>query len=223
MSQNIRRNKDNSDLPPPYFYGSGDIPTETSSPYHNNLPGGATAGYSGGLNTSIYGGESGGMITGGTSTVSISQTDGLMASTSMLSTPSYSTEPKYNNDGAIGTLYVESTGKTIDVYEGEDLSNLKKGAGHFTSTSAWDGNVALCGHNRGSSAYFSFVKELENSDRITYTTPYGSREYEVFHKENIDEYDHSLLGWSAENILTLITCIEDTPEQRWAAQLREVR
>ena len=38
MTANTRRNKDNSALPPPYFYGSGDIPTDPSSPYHNNLP-----------------------------------------------------------------------------------------------------------------------------------------------------------------------------------------
>jgi hypothetical protein len=48
----------------------------------------------------------------------------------------YSTQAE---DGSIGTLYVARTGKTIKVYEGEDLSNLKIGAGHFSSASAWDG------------------------------------------------------------------------------------
>ncbi len=80
----------------------------------------------------------------------------------------------------------------------------------------------LCGHNRGSSAYFSFVKNLRIGDEITYTTPYGKRVYEVYDKEQIDEYDHSKLAWSSENILTLITCIADSPEQRWAVQCREV-
>jgi len=49
MSQNTRRNKDAAMLPPPYFYGSGDIPTDTASPYHDNTPGGALSGISGNI------------------------------------------------------------------------------------------------------------------------------------------------------------------------------
>jgi Sortase (surface protein transpeptidase) len=90
-------------------------------------------------------------------------------------------------------------------------------------TSVWDGNVALCGHNRGSNAYFDFVKDLKIGDTITYTTPYGSRVYEVFNREQISELDYAKLGWSASNMLTLITCVENTPELRWAAQLHEVK
>ena len=37
MAQNDRRNKDAADLPPPYGYGSGVIPTEPSSAYHDNI------------------------------------------------------------------------------------------------------------------------------------------------------------------------------------------
>ena len=130
--------------------------------------------------------------------------------------------PLYYSDGSIGTIYVAKTGKTIKVYEGEQLDNLKKGAGHFAYTSTWDGNVALCGHNRGSWPYFSFVKDLQTGDRITYATQYGTRTYEVFSKEQISEYDYSKLGWTADNILTLITCIANTPELRYAAQCRTI-
>ena len=31
MGENVRRNKDAARFPPPYFYGSGDIPTDPSS------------------------------------------------------------------------------------------------------------------------------------------------------------------------------------------------
>jgi len=205
MTLNARRNKDAASLPPPYFYGSGEIPTEPSSLYHDNLPGAAAAG------NASYVGNSG--------TAFPSAVPGFEPSTS---TVAKSTAPLYYPDGSIGTIYVERTGRTIKVYEGEELSNLSKGAGHFSMTSAWDGNVALCGHNRGTSGYFSFVKDLRTGDRITYTTLYGSRTYEVFSREQIGEYDYSKLGWSAENILTLITCIENSRELRWAAQLREV-
>ena len=65
--------------------------------------------------------------------------------------------------------------------------------------------------------------DLEIGDKLTYTTRYGTRTYQVFSKEQINEYDYSKLGWSAENLLTLITCIANTPSLRWAAVAREVR
>lgn len=218
MSENTRRNKDAAYLPPPYFYGGGDIPTDPSSPYHDNQPGGSSSGSSGGASSGVstdYPPSS-----DSTTTFKPPTAPETENTTSIISSE---TLPLYYSDGSIGTIYVARTGKTIKVYEGEQLDNLKIGAGHFTSTSAWDGNVGLCGHNRGSYPYFSFVKDLRIGDKVTYTTQYGSRVYEVFIKEQISEYDYSMLGWSAENLLTLITCIENTPELRWAAALREVR
>jgi sortase A len=210
MSENVRRNKDNSALPPPYFYGSGDIPTDTSSPYHDNLP---ESGFiPGGQPYPAAGGED---YAPGSGNVTI------LPSTSQ--TAAAQTLPWYYEDGSIGMLYIERTGKTIKINEGENLENLKIGAGHFASTSAWDGNVALCGHNRGSSAHFSFVKDMRIGDRVTYATRYGSRTYELSSLELVGESDSSKLGWSAENILTLVTCVEDTPELRWAATLREAQ
>lgn len=203
MTQNERRNKDAALLPPPYFYGSGDIPTDAGSLYHDTRPGGSAF-----ASASIGGGFS----------MPYDSNHGLADSTTILNTA-----PLYYPDGSIGTLYIARTGRTIRVYEGEQLSNLRIGAGHFGGTSAWDGNVGMCGHNRGSSPFFSFVKDMQIGDRVVYTTLYGTRTYEVYSRERIGEYDHSLLGWSAENILTLITCIENVPELRWAARLREVR
>ena len=147
--------------------------------------------------------------------------NGLLRSTSQ--TTALNTTPWFYEDGSIGSLYVERTKKTIKVYEGEDLVNLKIGAGHFKSTSAWDGNVALAGHNRGGSAYFSFVKDLQVGDRLTYTTRYGTRIYEVYSKTQINEWDNLPLSWSADNILTLITCVADIPEARYCVVAREVR
>jgi sortase A len=189
---------------------SGNIPTEPSSPYHDNLPESGFVHQDQDLPPS--GGED---YAPGINSVT------LLPSTSQLE--AVNTVPLYYEDGSIGTLYVEKINKTIKVYEGESLDNLKIGTGHFSATSAWDGNCALAGHNRGGAAYFSFVKDLALGDRVTYSTQYGTRTYEVFSKEQIDEYDNSKLCWSAENILTLITCIADTPELRWAAQLSEVK
>ena len=201
MSENIRRNKDAALLPPPYFYGSGNIPTDQSSLYHDSLQG----------HTPLA--NSGSSASGALPTIY----------TSTFDYASLNTEPMYYSDGSIGTLYIEKTKKTIKVYAGENQENLKKGAGHFSMTSAWSGNVGLCGHNRGSTAHFGFVKDMKIGDKVTYTTLYGSRTYEVFSLEKINEYDYSKLGWSAENLLTLITCVANSPDIRWAAQLREVR
>ena len=35
---------------------------------------------------------------------------------------------------------------------------MKKGLGHFTSTSVWNGNVAVCGHNRGAKYVIGSIK-----------------------------------------------------------------
>ena len=129
----------------------------------------------------------------------------------------------YNNDGSIGILTIQKSGTTIKVFEGETLDNMKKGAGHFEFTSAWDGNIGLASHNRGSSGYFDFVKNLKNGDVVTYKTQYGTRKYEVFSKTTISDTDYGTLGYSTENILTLITCVEGVSNQRISVQCREIK
>ena len=212
MNDNTRRNKDAAFLPPPYGVFSGDIPTDPSSPFHDNLP---QSGFVP-VNQDLppVGNED---YAPGSGDVS----SGLLPSTSQ--TAAVNTMPWYYEDGSIGSLYVSRTGKTVKVYEGEDLSNLAKGAGHFASTSAWDGNVALAGHNRGSSPYFSFVKDLQNGDKLTYTTKYGTRTYKVISKTQINEWDNLPLSWSAENLLTLITCVADIPELRYCVIATEIK
>jgi sortase A len=212
LAANVRRNKDAAYNPPPYFYGSGEIPTDPSSPYHDNLP---SSGFvSPDQQFPPAGNEA---YAPGSGEVGA----GLLPSTSQ--TAALNTLPWYYEDGSIGTLYVARTGKTVKVYEGEDLNNLAKGAGHFASTSAWDGNVALAGHNRGGSAYFSFVKDLQPGDTLTYTTKYGVRTYKVSSKTQVSELDSSSLAWSPDNILTLITCVADVPELRYCVVAREVK
>jgi sortase A len=83
--------------------------------------------------------------------------------------------------------------------------------------------VALAGHNRGGSAYFSFVKDLKNGDALSYTTRYGTRTYKVVSKTQINEWDNLPLSWSGENILTLITCVADVPENRYCVVAKEVK
>jgi sortase A len=132
------------------------------------------------------------------------------------------TLPLYYDDGSVGTLHFPKLNLTVKVYEGETLENMRVGVGRFEFTSAWDGNVGVAGHNRGVPAAIGGIKDFANGEKIIYTTKYGTRTYEVYNIQQIADTDYSLLGWSEDNILTIITCVENTPNMRWAVQFREV-
>ena len=57
-------------------------------------------------------------------------------------------------------------------------------------------------------------------DKITYETRLGTRSYEVFAVSKIAVDDGTVLRDSADNILTLITCVMDQPQYRWCVQAR---
>ena len=211
MNDNTRRNKDAAFMPPPFGIFSGDIPTNSSSPYHDNLP---QSGFIF-VNQELppIGNEDYAPGSG-------SVTTGFLPTTSQ--TASANTMPWFYADGSIGTLFVARTNRTIKVYSGETQENLARGAGHFSSTSAWDGNVVLAGHNRGNAAFFSFIVDTRIGDRLTYTTRYGTRTYEVISKTQINEWDNRPLVWSSENLLTLITCVADAPTLRYWVVAREI-
>lgn len=220
LATNERRNKDAAYLPPPYFYGSGEIPTDPSSPYHCNMPESAGSGGSNYNGANGYDGSAGNGTSGGASvSVNYPGADGLMASTSVAAV---NTAPLYYDDGSIGTLYIAKLNKTLKVYEGESLENMKRGIGHFEFTSAWDGLVGFAGHNRGGAAYFSFVKNLAVGDKISYTTKYGTRVYAVYSKTKISETDYSGLAWCADNEIALITCVENESALRWLVSAKEI-
>ncbi len=232
---NIRRNKDASYIPPAYGVFSGDIDTPPSSIYHDNSQSGSASFVTNPITQSPYGSSMGTLgntsITGSTSqntngmatgNVNTSDTGSIIA-TSIIGAEATETMPMFYADGSIGTLSIPKIKVSVKVFEGETLDSMKKGSGHFEFTSSWDGNIGLAGHNRGSTGYFEGVKNLAVGDTMTYITKYGTRKYEVFYKEKISDTDYSNLGWSAENILTLITCVENTPNLRWCIQAREVK
>jgi len=67
------------------------------------------------------------------------------------------------------------------------------------------------------------LTEMRIDDIIVYTTPQGTRTYIVVHTQVINETDFSLLGWSHENMITLITCERGVATQRFAVVAVEVR
>ena len=126
-------------------------------------------------------------------------------------------------DGSIGTLSIPALGVTKKVYDGETVGNLRLGVAHFEGTSAWDGNVGFCSHNRGSYGYFAGIWNLTTGSKITYTTVYGTRIYEVYSVRKISKYEVDVLNPTNENILTLVTCVPDQAQTyRWCVQAAAV-
>ena len=109
------------------------------------------------------------------------------------------------------------------ILEGTSQSNLRRGVGHFSETSTWDGNVCLAAHNRGYKYnFFQEIKYLDIGDVIEYQNMDNVRKYSVNWKEKIKETDLSCLEDTEENKITLITCVENMPEYRLCIQAYQI-
>lgn len=162
------------------------------------------------FNTIPSGIVSGGTTTGGTATPTPST--GYTEVTSDL----------YYSGGYLATLKIPSLNVNVKVYQGTDDKTLAKGAGHFEDTSIWDGNCAIAGHNRGANCYFGEIHNLNVGDTITLTTRLGTRTYAVTSVNKISDTDNSLLAPTAENSVTLFTCVRNQRAYRWAVRAVEV-
>ncbi len=131
------------------------------------------------------------------------------------------TSSMYYSNGSLGTLKIPSIGLTVGVYEGTGSAPLLKGAGHFENTSIWNGNIPLAGHNRGVRNDFGKIHTLKSGDIITFTTVLGTRTYAVTSVTKVDVSDTSGLASTAENCITLYTCVEDQPAFRWCVRALE--
>ena len=143
-------------------------------------------------------------------------------------TPSVSTTTSFTDasgmtrsDGSIGTLVIPSLGIRYKAYEGTDSATMHKGVGHFPSTSAWNGNIGLCGHNRGSRHSIGSIKDLKVGDTIQYETSSGTRTYSVSYVGTIEWTDWSYLNATRDNRITIITCLADQPTKRVCVQATE--
>lgn len=131
------------------------------------------------------------------------------------------TSDMVRSDGSIGTVSIPSLGIKMKVWEGETSESMAKGLGHFVSTSGWDGNVAVCGHNRGAKYAIGSIKDLQIGDTIKYETVYGMRTYSVSYVGVISNTDWSHLQATADNRITLTTCLADQPDYRVCVQAQE--
>ena len=121
----------------------------------------------------------------------------------------------YYKNGSLGKIEIPALSLSVWIYQGTDSKTLVKGVGHFEDTSIWEGNVCLAAHNRGANSYFGQIHTLNIGDKITLTTKLGTRTYHVTDVSKVSETDRSGLADSAENMLTLYTCVRNQCDQRW--------
>lgn len=120
----------------------------------------------------------------------------------------------YTN-GHFGAVSIGIRGLFAYVYPGATYDSMRNGAGHVDGTSVWNGNVALCGHNRGSWPYFRNLKIVQTGDVITYKTSLGTRTYRVTFAGRILATDTAVLNPTSVNQITMLTCIADEPAYRF--------
>lgn len=125
------------------------------------------------------------------------------------------TDDLYYKGGYLATLKIPAIDLTVKVYEGTDSKTLAKGAGHFEDTSIWRGNIALAAHNRGVNNHFGQLHTLEIGDKVTLTTKLGTKTYEVSSVEKVSENDTSGLNPTANDQITMYTCVRNQRDNRW--------
>lgn len=108
------------------------------------------------------------------------------------------------------------------ISEGTTKEVLNQYVGHFENTSRESGNVGLAAHNRGYDVnYFKDLKLLKEGDEIKYTHNEFQKTYEVEKCRIIKDTEWEFLEETEENMLTLITCVENQPEYRRCVQAIE--
>lgn len=219
---NINRSKDSAFIPPGFGSPSADTPG-TGSLLTPNRSGVAPMQIGSDPYTWNGSSSSNALLPTGGTTSAVFMPPSVNSGSSAASVTTTSFTPvtgMIRDDGSIGTLKIPAINVNVKVYDGESTANMKKGAAHFSETSCWDGNVAMAAHNR--SSYFGKIHKLENGDTMTYTTKLGTRTYEVRSVYKIRETDTSCLKESSENLLTLITCVQDQPEYRWCVIAKQI-
>ena len=109
-----------------------------------------------------------------------------------------------------------------EISEGTTKEILNKYVGHFESTSKKQGNVVLAAYNRGQEVnYFKDLKLLREGDEIKYTVNEFEKIYVVEKCRIIYDTEWEYLQETEDNMLTLITYVENQPKYRRCIQAVE--
>lgn len=108
------------------------------------------------------------------------------------------------------------------ILEGTTKEILSQYVGHFEKTPKQIGNIGLAAHNRGYEVnYFKDLKLLKEGDEIIYRYNEFEKTYQVEKCRIIRDTEWEYLEEMEENMLTLITWIENQPEYRRCIQAVE--
>ena len=111
-----------------------------------------------------------------------------------------------------------------NISEGTTKEVMDTYIGHFEESPRDSGNICLAAHNRGyENNYFANLKKLKKGDEIIYRYKNVEKRYIVQEHEIIKDTDWTNLENTEENIITLITCVENEPEFRRCIQAEELK
>lgn len=130
------------------------------------------------------------------------------------------TKTEEKND--IWQIEISKISLKADIAEGTTKEILNKSVGHFEETQKEQGNIGLAAHNRGYEVnYFAQLKTLQEGDEIIYRHNQYINTYEVIKNIIIKDTEWEYLEETEENMLTLITCVENEPNYRRCVQAIE--
>ena len=116
-------------------------------------------------------------------------------------------------------IQIDKIGLKAPIQEGTTQEIMEDYVGHFEESSKTLGNVCLAAHNRGyKNNYFSRLKELKEGDEIKYKYNNMEKLYVVTEHIIIEDTDWTRLQETDENMITLITCVENEPKYRRCIQ-----
>ena len=122
----------------------------------------------------------------------------------------------------IWQIEIEKISLVANIAEGTSQEILNEYVGHFENTQLEQGNIGLAAHNRGYKVnYFEKLKLLQEGDEIKYKHNNYENTYEVIKNRIIKDTDWEYLENTEENMLTLITCVENEPNYRRCIQAIE--
>ena len=106
-----------------------------------------------------------------------------------------------------------------EIKQGTTKEILTKNIGHFINTSKKEGNVCLAIHNQMD--FFKKIRLLKKGDEIKYKYNLFEKIYEVEKCRIIRRNELEYLEQTEDNMLTIITYVENQPEYRRCIQAIE--
>ncbi len=118
-------------------------------------------------------------------------------------------------ENKVWKLEIPKINLVANIEDGTSEEILNKFIGHFEMTGYITGNIALAAHNRGYPVnYFENIKYLKIDDEVIYYYKEIKQIYKVSEVKIIKDTQVEVLKNTNENIITLITCVENRPEYR---------